>query len=51
MRTDTLLSLPSMVVYQITRSRRRRLSSIMRVMKAISPPVVTISTSAPVQAF
>jgi len=46
----TLLYLPSMLVYHWTRSRKRQLSSIMRVTKATSPPGVTISMAAPVQA-
>lgn len=46
----TLLYLPSILVYHWTRSFERQLSSIIRVTKATSPPGVTISTSAPVQA-
>ena len=46
-----LLNLPSMDVYHWTRSRSWRLSSIIRFTKATSPPLVTISTSAPVQVF
>jgi hypothetical protein len=45
-----LLYLPSILVYHCTRSFKQQLSSIMRVTKATSPPGVTISTSAPVQA-
>ena len=47
---STLLYLPSMLVYHWQRSLSTLLSSIIRLTKATSPPGVTISTSAPVQA-
>lgn len=47
---STLLYLPSMLVYHWQRSLSTWLSSIIRLTKATSPPGVTISTSAPVQA-
>ena len=46
----TLLSFPSMLVYHWHLVFNATLSSIIRFTKAISPPGVTISTSAPVQA-
>lgn len=47
---STLESFPSMDVYHCTRVRRTRLSPIIRVTKATSPPGVTISEGEPVQA-
>ena len=49
-RTGTLLNFPNMLVYHWHLSLKRTLSSIMQVTKATSPPGVTISISAPVQA-
>lgn len=46
----TLLQKPSMLVYHCTRSFKLQLSSIILLMKETSPPGVTISMSAPVQA-
>jgi len=47
---STLEYFPNMLVYHWHLSLRILLSSIMRLTKAISPPGVTISKSAPVQA-
>ena len=47
---STLLYLPNMLVYHRQRCLSTLLSSIIRLTKATSPPGVTISTSAPVQA-
>ena len=50
MTSETLLSFPSILVYHCTLFLRASLSWIIRVTKATSPPVVTISISAPVHA-
>ena len=50
MMVPTLLNFPNILVYHCTLSCSDILSSIMRLIKATSPPGVTISISAPVQA-